>query len=62
MCYDYEKMSVHSCKQYILVYDHTITDTHCTCVHQTAWHYVIMYFNHFYSTGMYMPNYTSYGC
>ena len=23
-------MSVHSCKQYILVYDHTITDTHCT--------------------------------
>ena len=31
MCYDYEKMSVHSCKQYIPVYDHTITDTHCTC-------------------------------
>ena len=28
MCYDYEKMSVHSCKQYVLVYDHTITETH----------------------------------
>ena len=24
-------MSVHSCKQYILGYDHTITDTHFTC-------------------------------
>ena len=35
MCYDYEKMSVHSCKQYILVYDHTITDTHCTGVERT---------------------------